>query len=219
MRTPGFFYYDEWLDWCDCNASDGYHGFFLEDGEAQSPVSNCEYVTAVEEASTPVRLQQDAWCASVFAADIDPGPVMDFLPPPPPPVVGVPWRWRILGFRDSSDPSCDLGVTCSMGSDIWPPDTVVVISGKRVRSGVMCLLNLNCQWSSVRLPVVCRLHLLGMACGRQFGTGGGGWNVSTGGGLCLSLFDRFVPMHSAVSSPAFMSAHPGSEGYLLLGGQ
>ena len=44
---------------------------------------------------------------------------------------------------------------------------------------------------------------------------GRGWNVSTGGVLCLSLFDRFVPMHSAVSSPAFMSAQPGSEGYLL----
>ena len=59
------------------------------------------------------------------------------------------------------------------------PDTVVVISEKGVRSGMMCLLNFNCQWNSVRLPIVCRPHLLRMAYsrGRQFGTrgrGGGG---------------------------------------------
>ena len=53
-------------------------------------------MTAVEEMATPVRLQQDTWCASVSAVDIEPGPVMDFLGPP---VVGVARRWRILGFR------------------------------------------------------------------------------------------------------------------------
>ena len=68
---------------------------------------------------------------------------------------------------DSSGPSCDLGVTCSMESDIWLPDTVVAISEKRVRSGMMCLLNFKCRWNSVRLPVVCGPHLLGMACSRD----------------------------------------------------
>ena len=46
------------------------------------PVSNCASVAAVEETATPVRWQQDSWGASVSAADIDPGPVMDFLGPP-----------------------------------------------------------------------------------------------------------------------------------------
>ena len=82
MRTPGIFFYEEWVDWCNFNTSDGYYGFFPEDGEAQSPVSNCASVTAVEEAATPVRLQQDSSGASVSAADINPGPVMDFLGPP-----------------------------------------------------------------------------------------------------------------------------------------
>ena len=36
-----------------------------------------------------------------------------------------------------------------------------------------------------------------MLAGDNLGPGRG-WNVSTGGVLCLSLFDRFVPMHSAV---------------------
>ena len=46
---------------------------------------------------------------------------------------------------------------------------------------------------------------------------GRGWNVSTGGVLCLFLFDRFVPMHSVVRSPAFMSAQPVTEIYMVLG--
>ena len=122
-------------------------------------------MTAVEETATPVRLQQDSWCASVSAADIDPGPVMDFLS------TTEMEDSRIPDFRecprDSSDPSDDLGVTDSMGSDIWPLDTVVAISGKRERSGVMCLLDFNSQWNSVRLPIVCGLQLLRMACSRE----------------------------------------------------
>ena len=153
------------MDWCDFNApdgsygffpEDGSYGFFPEDGEAQSPVSKLCSVTAVEETATPVRLQQDLWCASVSAADIDPGPVMDFLPPPPPPRCQVPTEMedsRIPDFRecprDSCDPSGDLDVAYSMGTDMWPPDTVVAISGKRVCYGMMCLLNYNCQWQSV----------------------------------------------------------------------
>ena len=61
--------------------------------------------------------------------------------------------YRIPDFRecprDSSDPSGDLDVAYGMGTDMWPPGTVVAISGKRVRSGVMCLLDFNCQWNSV----------------------------------------------------------------------
>ena len=137
-------------------------------------------------------------------ADIDPGPLMDFLGPS---VVEVPWRWRILGFRTfrsapgaSCDTSGDVDVAYTMGTDMWAPETVVVRSGKGVRSGVMCLLGFNCQWNSVRLPVVFGPHLLGinnLFAGDNLGPGRG-WNVSTGGVLCLSLFDRFVPMHSAV---------------------
>ena len=125
------------MDWCDFNnAPDGYYGFFPDDGKAQSPVFNCVSVTAVEEMAMTVRLQQDSWGASVSAADIDPGLVMDFLGPPccrgPTEMEDsrIPDLWECL--RDSSDPSCDLGVTCSMESDIWPPDTVVAISEKRV---------------------------------------------------------------------------------------
>ena len=71
-----------------------------------------------------------------------------------------------------------------MGSDIWPPDTVVAISGKRVRSGVMCLLDFNCQWNYVRLPVVCGPHLLGMACSQETV-----WDPGGGGGGGLERFD------------------------------
>ena len=135
-------FYDEWVDWCDFNAPDGSYGFFPEDGEAQSPVSNCAPVTAVEETATPVRLQQDSWCASVSASDIDPGPVMDFLPLPPPPPRCRGFTdmedSRIPDFRDSSDPSGDLDVAFSMGTD-----SVVAISGKRVRSGVIPANNLR----------------------------------------------------------------------------
>ena len=49
---------------------------------------------------------------------------------------------------------------------------------------------LNCQWNSVRLPVVCMPHLLGMAYSRETvwdpageGGGGGGWNASPNGVL------------------------------------
>ena len=155
-------------------------------------------VTAVEETAPPVRLQQDSWCASVSATYIDPGLVMDFLGSP---CCRGPTEMedsRIPDFREcpryASDPSGDLDVVYSMVPDMWPTDTVVAIAGKRVRSGVMGLLDFNCQWNSVRLPVVCGPHLLGKdSLGPRRG-----WNVSTGGVLCLSLFDRFVPMHSAI---------------------
>ena len=39
-EDPGYFY-EEWVDWCDFNAADGYYGFFPDDGEAQSPASSC----------------------------------------------------------------------------------------------------------------------------------------------------------------------------------
>ena len=81
-EDPRDFYRDEWLDSCELNASDGSYGFFPEDGEAQLPVSKCTPGTAVEEMATPVRLQQDSWDTSVSLADIDLGPVMDFLGPP-----------------------------------------------------------------------------------------------------------------------------------------
>ena len=95
-EDPHDFYRNEWLDSCGFHAPDGFYEFFPEDGEAQLPVSKCMPGTAVEEMATPVRLQQDSWGTSVSAVDIDPRPVMDFLGPP---VVGVPQRWRILGFR------------------------------------------------------------------------------------------------------------------------
>ena len=41
---------------------------------------------------------------------------------------------------------------------------MVVRSGKGVRFGVMCLLGFNCQWNSIRFPVVFGPHLLGIAC-------------------------------------------------------
>ena len=57
----------------------------------------------------------------------------------------------------------------------------------------MCLLNFNCQWNSVRLPIVCGPHLLGMAGSRE--------TVWEGGGVgtfrlvvccdCLCLVDLF----------------------------
>ena len=43
-------------------------------------------------------------------------------------------------------------------------DSVVVSSEKAVRSRVMCLLGINCQWNSVRLPVVFGPQLLEIAC-------------------------------------------------------
>ena len=44
------------------------------------------------------------------------------------------------------------------------PGHCVAISGKRVRSGVMCLLDFNCQWNSVLLAVAFGPYLLGIAC-------------------------------------------------------
>ena len=65
-EAPRDIFYEEWVDCCDFNAPDGYYVFFPDDGEAQSPVSNCASVTSVEKTATPVRLQQDSWGASVL---------------------------------------------------------------------------------------------------------------------------------------------------------
>ena len=48
-EDPRDIFYEEWVDWCDFNAPDGYYGFFPDDGEAQLPVSNCASMTAVED--------------------------------------------------------------------------------------------------------------------------------------------------------------------------
>ena len=50
---------------------------------------------------------------------------------------------------------------------MWSPETVVVRSGKGVRSEVICRLGFNCQWNCVRLLVVFGPHLLGIACSRE----------------------------------------------------
>ena len=110
---------------------------------------------------------------------------------------------RIPDFQECPGASCDtsgdVDVAYSMGTDMWAPETVVVRSGKGVRSGVMCRLGFNCQWNSVRLPHCIRAAIArnSLFAGDNLGPGTG-WNVSTDGVLCLSLFDRFVPMHSAV---------------------
>ena len=61
MRNPWDDYHDEWMEWCDFNGPDGYHGFSPEDGEAQLPVSKCTAVVAAEEMTVPVRCKQDSW--------------------------------------------------------------------------------------------------------------------------------------------------------------
>ena len=108
----------------------------------------------------------------VFVADIDPGPVMDFLGPETvhgegmkPPMERQDSRNNDLqeSLRDSSGLSCDLGVTCCIEPDIWSQNTAVAISDESVRSGMLCLLNLPVQG---RLPVVGELHWMGMAHSR-----------------------------------------------------
>ena len=69
-------------------------------------------------------------------------------------------------LRDSSGPSYDLGVTCSIESDFWSQDTGVAISEERVCSGMLCLLSFTCQGNFVRLPVVGGPYWMGMAHSR-----------------------------------------------------
>ena len=87
-------------------------------------------------------------------ADIDPGPVIDFLGTT---CCRGPTEMedsRIPDFQcpgASCDTSGDVDVAYTMGTDMWAPETVVVISGKGVRSGVMCLMGSNCQWTDCPL--------------------------------------------------------------------
>ena len=85
--------HEDWVDWCDLNAPDEYCGVFPDDGFSQLPVTDCASVMVEGETIAPIRLWQDSWDVSVYVADIDPMPVMEFLGPP---VVRVPWRGRIL---------------------------------------------------------------------------------------------------------------------------
>ena len=71
--NPRDFYCDEWMDWCDFNAPDRYYGFSPQDGEAQLPVSKCTPLRAVEETTTPGRLQEDSFCTSVMWWILTPG--------------------------------------------------------------------------------------------------------------------------------------------------
>ena len=41
----------------------------------------CPYIMVVIVLPEPIRLRQDPWDASVSVADIDPGPVINFLGP------------------------------------------------------------------------------------------------------------------------------------------
>ena len=164
-------------------------GFSRMMGRPQLPVSNCASMTTVEEMAMLVRLRQDSWGATVSAADYDPGPVMDFLGPPccrgptemedsrNPDLQECLW--------DSSGPSCDLGVTCGMELGIWPPDTVVAISEKGVRSGMMCLLNfkLSVEFCMIAHCMQAAFAGNGLFVGDSLGPGvevggGGGRNAS-----------------------------------------
>ena len=51
--------YEDWVEWCDFNAPDGYCGVFPDDGEARLPVTKCTPVMVVGETTAPVRLQHD----------------------------------------------------------------------------------------------------------------------------------------------------------------
>ena len=109
------------------------------------PVSKCTAVVAAEEMTVPVRCKQDSWGASVFAADIDPGPVTDFL--------GALCYRGPTEMEDSRIPdpgaSCntsdDVDVAYTMGTDVWAPENVVVTSRKGVRSDMMCRMGFDCQ--------------------------------------------------------------------------
>ena len=119
-------------------------------------------------------------------ADIDSGLVLDFLSPETVRRGEMELHTEMEGCRtnnfqelphDSSGPSCDLGVTGHGEPNIGSQDKVVVISDVKVCSGMFCLLNFSCPGNSVRLPVVCRPHWMGMAHSR-----GAVWDL---GGVCM----------------------------------
>ena len=171
-ENPRDIAYEDWVEWCDFNAPDGYCGFFPDDGEAQLPVTDWASVMVEGEMAELIRLRQDSWDASVSMADIDPGQVMDFLSPETIRGEGMklPMDSRINDFqelpRDSSGPSCQLGVMGSGEPNIWSQDNVVAISDMRVHSGMLCLLNFTCPGNTVRMPVVGGPHWMGMAHSR-----------------------------------------------------
>ena len=78
---------------------------------------------------------------------------------------------RIPDFQECPKASCDksgdMDVAYTMGTGMWAPETVVVRSEEGVRSGVMCLQGINCQWNSVQLPVAFGPKLLKIACSRE----------------------------------------------------
>ena len=142
----------------------------------------------------------DLWEASVSVADIDPGPVVDFLRSPcrqDPREREDSQKYDLQESpRDSSEPPWYLEVTVSIESDIWSQDTVVVISDERVHSGMSCLLNFTCQRNSVQLPAVCGPYWTGMAHSRGtvWDPGGVGTPRLMLGCDCLCLIELFRNM-------------------------
>ena len=62
--------YEDWVEWWDFNALDGYCGVFPDDGEARLPITKCAPVMLVGERIAPVRLQQDSLDTSVSVVEI-----------------------------------------------------------------------------------------------------------------------------------------------------
>ena len=178
--------YEAWVDWCDLDTPERYCGVVPDDGETQLPVTDCASVMMEGDMAEPIRLRQDSWDASVSVANIDSGPVLDFLSPETVWGEGMELHMeredsRTNDFqelpRDSSGPSCDLGVTGRGEPNILSQDNVVAILDVKVRSDMLCLLNCSCPGNSVRLPVVGGPHWMGMAHSR-----GAFWDP---GGVCM----------------------------------
>ena len=62
--------YEDWVEWCDLNAPDGYCWVFPDDGEARLRGTKCAHVMVVGETAAPVHLQQDPLDTSVSVVDI-----------------------------------------------------------------------------------------------------------------------------------------------------
>ena len=139
FRKLGSRYYRDWDDWCELDVSDDSCDFCPKDGDAQSPFPGVVSVTTMGEEAMPARLQRDSLRTPDFSTDIDPGPGVDFLelshcrgPTVCEDFDNMDGWGCPRDFGGSPSPS-DLDVSSVMGSDMWPLDTVIVLSGQDMR--------------------------------------------------------------------------------------
>ena len=168
-EDPRNVYYDEWMEWCDFNSPD-IMGFHRRTGRPSclSLMYACGGCGGNDCTGTIVAGFVGYIC---FCGGYRPRAGNGLSGAPcyrGPTEMEDSW---ILDFQECPGASCDMSgdvdVAYAMGTDVWVPETVVVRSGKGVRSEVICHLGFNCQWNCVRLLVVFRPHLLGIACSRE----------------------------------------------------